>query len=50
MPAFTTQALADLGRPVNATYEYQSTFDMTLIDAPGTWDHRHNSSIDWLVV
>ncbi|ELR11300.1 RhoGEF domain containing protein [Acanthamoeba castellanii str. Neff] len=35
MPAFSAQALADLGRPVHATYEYQSTFDMTLIDAPG---------------
>lgn len=37
MPAFSAQALADLGRPVHATYEYQSTFDMTLIDAPGTY-------------
>ncbi len=35
MPAFSAQALADLSRPVHATYEYQSTFDMTLIDAPG---------------
>lgn len=35
MLPFTQQMLSDLGRLIHASYEYQNTFDMTIIDAPG---------------